>query len=82
MVIPSRQGRGIAREATTRVIDIVFREENIAEIWAGVLLVNQRALSFCRALGFTEHGSDDDVGEPNVLYHLTREDWREMVSKN
>jgi RimJ/RimL family protein N-acetyltransferase len=75
MVIPSYHRRGIARVAAAEAIQIAFSREDIEEIWAGVLVDNEVATHFCRAVGFHADGSIDEVPEANIRFVLSRRHW-------
>ena len=61
-------GRGYAREAAERWLDVGFRELGAHRIIAVVLPGNARSRALCARLGMREAGMRDAYGAEHVLY--------------
>ena len=63
-------GRGIATEATTRILDYGFDELDLEEIVAVVQDGNTRSLRIMEKLGFTPSGESEAYGVPRPYFRL------------
>jgi RimJ/RimL family protein N-acetyltransferase len=83
---PLYWGRGLAVETISGVIEVAFQSLDIAEVWTGVALWNQRSIGTLERLGFHFMGNSSagyfvgGVAEPVHEYRLTRRDWQDQQS--
>ncbi|MCB9477562.1 MAG: GNAT family N-acetyltransferase [Deltaproteobacteria bacterium] len=82
-------GQGYAREAATAVRDLALGELHLPEIVSMTTPANERSVHLMESLGMRRDPADDfdhpkvPDGHPikrHVLYRLTRDEWRKLVS--
>lgn len=69
-------GRGIATEATARILDYGFDELDLEEIVAVVRLGNTGSLRIMEKLGFTPSGEREAYGAQRLYFRLAKANWR------
>lgn len=70
-------GRGIATEATKRILDHAFDELGLEEVVAIVRDGNTRSLRIMEKLGFGGAGERDVNGTPHLYFRLTQAEWQQ-----
>lgn len=75
-------GRGFAREAVTRLLDLLFLEEGCRRVFADTDPENEPSNRLLAALGFTREGLlraewETHIGvRDSVIWGMLREEWR------
>lgn len=82
MLARAHWGRGIAREAVTRLLDLLFVEEGCRRVFADTDPENAASIRLLQALGFRREGLlraewETHIGvRDSVIWGLLRDEWR------
>lgn len=68
---PGARGRGLATRAARRLLAEAFRDPELKEVYAAVLVDNLRSALVLARLGFVELGPVEHAGRPHRLYRLS-----------
>ena len=69
-------GRGYAREAATRWLEVAFEELGLERVIAVILPSNERSIRLAESLGMRQTGTREAYGREHLLFELGRAEFR------
>jgi RimJ/RimL family protein N-acetyltransferase len=77
---PEARGQGFATEATRALLDWGFEELDVPYVTAMIRPGNVASVAVAERLGMTPLRSDELLGDPVVVYSLSREAWERRTA--